>query len=363
MEPLALVVHPQQPLSYLERLVQSELPAIKDEKGKERIPAVYFKAETSPEDEMEGKGRKAHQDADESDNMDETRIDGKLERTGIVNRPGNKDKPNQSPKSPPVEEIDGRHFVRWSSSTEIGDFIRDAARGKEFIVEIEGLQSEIRIGVPSFQDRTFYLRSRLRRASRKISEMVTVKKECDEEAHRAAQRVALIGFAALIAWWVGVYYLTFKTDLGWDTMEPVTYLVGLSAIMGGYLWFLYHNREVSYRAAMNLTISRRQSQLYAARGFDPDRWQELVQEANALRAEVKAIASEYDVEWAEANDEHDEAVANALKEERDKQKKRKKDDEDDDSDGKDEAKSDGKDGKARGKEADEKASREQKKAQ
>src|SRR3954454_14885086 len=31
--PLALLVHPQQPLSYLERLIQSELPSITNEKG------------------------------------------------------------------------------------------------------------------------------------------------------------------------------------------------------------------------------------------------------------------------------------------------------------------------------------------
>ena len=29
-----------------------------------------------------------------------------------------------------------------------------------------------------------------------------------------------------------VYYLTFETSLGWDVMEPVTYLVGLSGLIG-----------------------------------------------------------------------------------------------------------------------------------
>lgn len=40
VEPLALLVHPQQPLSYLERLIQSELPTIRDG-DRERIPSVY----------------------------------------------------------------------------------------------------------------------------------------------------------------------------------------------------------------------------------------------------------------------------------------------------------------------------------
>ena len=65
-----------------------------------------------------------------------------------------------------------------------------------------------------------------------------------------------------------IRYLTFQTELGWDVMEPVTYLVGLSTLIGGYTWFLYHNREVSYRSAMNFTISRRQGQLYQQKGLD-----------------------------------------------------------------------------------------------
>jgi hypothetical protein len=78
-------------------------------------------------------------------------------------------------------------------------------------------------------------------------------------------------------------------------MEPVTYLAGLSTIMCGYLWFLYHNREVSYRSALNITVSRRQNTLYEKKGFDLQKWETLIDEANALRREIKGVANEYDV--------------------------------------------------------------------
>lgn len=78
-------------------------------------------------------------------------------------------------------------------------------------------------------------------------------------------------------------------------MEPVTYLAGLSTIMIGYLWFLYHNREVSYRSALNLTVSKRQNTLYEQKGFDVQKWENLIEEANALRKEIKSVADEYDV--------------------------------------------------------------------
>ena len=246
VEPLALLVHPQQPLSYLERLIQSELPTIKNNNGEEKVPAVYFRAEDSEQDDIEPKTKTPEEerhDQEEEDELEETRFDGRVERTGKLNRKTKKEASDLrgGPGEGGVESYSGlghegespneneRRFVRWSSSTDIGDFIRDAARGKEFAVEIEGAPKNIHVGVPSFKDRTHYLRMRLRKTSRKIMDMAQVKKECDLAAHRAAQRVAMGGFGVLVGWWYIVYRLTFETDLGWDTMEPVTVSAVLEA--------------------------------------------------------------------------------------------------------------------------------------
>ena len=344
VEPLALLVHPQQPLSYLERLIQSELPLMEDG-NKERPPSIIFKAEDSTEEDIgsgESAANKVQKDSGEDENYElddaeEVMVDGKLERTGKIKSKDDGKLPahgNEHSK-PPDEEPMPSKFVRWSPSTEIGDFIRDASRGKEFAVVVEGAPP-IYVGVPSFQDRTYYLRMRLRKTGRRISHLADIKRECDAIAHRGAKRVAQSGFLALIGWWGLVYYLTFKTDLGWDVMEPVTYLVGLSGLMGGYLWFLYHNREVSYKSAMNLTVSRQQSKLYEQKGFDLPQWEGLIEEGNRLRREVKMVADEYDVEWDETKDEHDAKVSEELRKERKKQgkddKKKAKEDDDDDDD-------------------------------
>jgi calcium uniporter protein, mitochondrial len=316
--PLALLVHPQQPLSYLERLVQAELPTITNDKGENRIPGVSFRAMESEKDEI--KPKKKTESKSESQTDRETLGEGVQSYSGS-GREGTGD--------------DTGEFVRWSASTEIGDFIRDAARAKEFEVEIEGNSDVIKIAVPSFNDRTFYLRQRLRRTSRTISDMTVVKKECDQAAHRGAQRIAIGGCGVLLGYWYLVYRLTFETDLGWDTMEPVTYLVGLSTLIGGYMWFLWHNREVSYRQAMNITVSKRQTKMYELKGFDLHKWETLIEEANAIRKEIKAVASEYDVEWDEQKDSIDKEVSNAMRKERKNNgnsKKSKKGDDDDDDD-------------------------------
>jgi len=342
VEPLALLVHPQQPLSYLERLIQAELPSIKDKSGNEKIPAIVFRAEDPSEDhasqakqDQPADGREVKKEAsqDVDEDADHMIIDGKLERTGKLR---SQKKENESI----TRKRDPKHpnFVRWSPSTEIGDFIRDASRGKEFSVEIEGSPEPVYIAVPSFEDRTFYLRMRLRKTAKRIAGMADIKAECDELAQRGAKRVAQGGFAVLVGWWYLVYRLTFETELGWDVMEPVTYLVGLSTLIGGYMWFLYHNREVSYRSAMNFTVSKRQGKLYDQRGLDLPTWEALVEEGNKLRREIKMVAEEYDVEWDEKSEEGEEKVTEALREHRKKKQgkkdesdgKKKDEDEDDD---------------------------------
>lgn len=215
----------------------------------------------------------------------------------------------------------------------MGDFIRDAARGREFAIEVEGYNLSMRVSVPSFNDRTYYLRMRMRRMSRQIEHLARIKAECDELAHKSAHRLAQGGFAAMAGWWGVVYYVTFQTDAGWDLVEPVTYLVGLSTIMGGYLWFLYISKDLSYKAAMNITVSRRQNALYESRGFEMQRWEHLVQETNALRREIRTIASEYDVDWDEMKDmAGSKQVKKALEKDRQKRGKTDEDEEDEEDD-------------------------------
>src|SRR3981189_1193599 len=81
IEPLALLVHPNQPLSYLERLIQSELPMIKTESGQDKVPQVFFRAEDSVRDESvidEGI------DEEGEEGTDDHMIDGELVKTGKI---------------------------------------------------------------------------------------------------------------------------------------------------------------------------------------------------------------------------------------------------------------------------------------
>lgn len=173
--PLALLVHPSQPLSYLSRLIQSELPTVPGAKGVDRPPEVSFRAVESKDDEAQPSRPVVEEGKGPNDPEDTEIGEGAVQSYSGAGRESETDSEGE--------------FIRWSSSTEIGDFIRDAARAKEFEVEIEGNPETIKVAVPSFNDRTFYLRQRLRRMATTIADMATLKHECDAAAHKTGQRV------------------------------------------------------------------------------------------------------------------------------------------------------------------------------
>lgn len=331
IETIAILVHSLQPLSHLERLIQEEIDPIKGEDGIERRPRVSFIAFQYEDHRIKPRnvnGSKASSESAQGMEVEEVTIaDDKGEGQPEESKPPNDelDTYNSIRQLQASQGDTEQRYVRWSHATEIGDFIRDAARAGEFIVAIEGAPAgldQIRIAVPSFEERTQFLRMRLRKISARIRTMAGIKNECDRLAHRGAQRVAVGGLGILVSWWLLVYKLTFDTSLGWDTMEPVTYLVSLSTFMCGYMWFLYHNREISYRSALDFTINARQKKLYQQKGIDLQLWENLIYEGNALRREIKTISAEYDTEWDEKQDEQDERVTKALRQERDHNRKK-----------------------------------------
>ncbi|KDR77187.1 hypothetical protein GALMADRAFT_225317 [Galerina marginata CBS 339.88] len=222
---------------------------------------------------------------------------------------------------------------QWSDSTDLGDFIKDAARSAEFTICIsygpksarkrlrpasehsgeantdtipvdaakEAKEAEesgitemsITVTVPTFADRTRFLRRRLSLLEGRLNEMEALKRQCDEEAHYGARKMALGGFGMLVVYWAAVARLTFW-DYGWDIMEPITYLSGLSTVILGYLWFLYQGREVSYTSVLARSISARREALYKVRGLDIEHWTEFMSERKALRQEISRIALDYE---------------------------------------------------------------------
>ncbi|PWZ00815.1 4-hydroxybenzoate polyprenyl transferase [Testicularia cyperi] len=300
---VVFLLHSAQPLSYIANLIRSEGPS--PEPSKHQLEAQRSEQQGSSEvktnDDAEGvndeRKDKRHKFSKEKQEMREL-----LLREGFLDPLGD------PPISFHTRAADGK---RWSPATGIGDFLRDAARIGSFVIRIG--ERNVSVTVPSFEDRTRFLRASLYAKTEQIESMVKLKKECDEIAHSGTKRLSFAGVGILAAWWGSVAFLTFGTELGWDVMEPVTYLTGLGTILGGYVWFLIHNREVSYRAVLNETTSRRQQKLYIEKGFNIERYQELIEDVKDLRKTIKKVAEDYDLEWDQSETRAGKQNKQALK--------------------------------------------------
>lgn len=143
-------------------------------------------------------------------------------------------------------------MLEWSESTDVGDFIRDAARATEFTIHIspspfppstttssssDGQEDSdvaeeetvITVEVPTFADRTRFLRRRLQIVEGELKEMEGLKTMCDRLAHKGARRMAVTGFGILVVYWGAVARLTFW-DYGWYVVL-VTFILCL--FLGG----------------------------------------------------------------------------------------------------------------------------------
>lgn len=54
---------------------------------------------------------------------------------------------------------------------------------------------------------------------------------------------------------------------------------------------------MSYTSVLSQSVSSRRISLYKSRGFDLERWADLITERKAIRRDMSKIAEDYDVEW------------------------------------------------------------------
>lgn len=226
-------VHPQQPLSRLARQIYSVLLT-------RRKPHVWFRAvgtvteKGKTLEEMLRDVLEARYGQEEAEFAKHKQRDAEKKHEVVEKNDDKHDMHDKHDKHDKLDkhkhnDIDPKHEnehylpcpVRWSHSALIGDFIRDVARTGSFSIDIKGFLP-ILVSLPDFNERTQYLRRQLRRTARELDSLAQLKRECDTQAQRDAEWLGRGFGGGLIAWCAGIYYFTFCTEYGWDTMEPIT---------------------------------------------------------------------------------------------------------------------------------------------
>jgi len=85
--------------------------------------------------------------------------------------------------------------------------------------------------------------------------------ELDAAADRHAKRVIVAGFFFISAIFFGLAQCVW-VFFNWDIVEPITYFVGLTTLIGGYSFFLATNTDYSYPAWRERLANKKRRKLY-----------------------------------------------------------------------------------------------------
>ena len=111
-----------------------------------------------------------------------------------------------------------------------------------------------------------------------VKPLEIIKHDIDTRAATHTKGLVVVALGYLIAQaWV-VAKLTFASRLGWDIMEPVTYLVTFTTGIFGLAYFSVSRRDYLYETVWDQVLAKRKLNLYAKEQFDVIQYNELIDE-------------------------------------------------------------------------------------
>ncbi|KAI9004349.1 hypothetical protein DFJ74DRAFT_713092 [Hyaloraphidium curvatum] len=194
-----------------------------------------------------------------------------------------------------------RPGTRWSNFAALGDVFTEAMQGFSqgfFIAHPEpGAPAEqpwrvTYIKVPSLPERLAPALAILLPLRERLSVLDARKAELDAHSSVAAHRALVAAFSALCSYTVVVGYLVFIGS-DWDTMEPITFYVGLCFAVAVSGFYLATHRAFSYETLHSMAHERRMARLYREKGFDLEDWKRTKAEVEAWDAWMAAVKRSY----------------------------------------------------------------------
>ena len=120
----------------------------------------------------------------------------------------------------------------------------------------------------STQDVIDVLKRDIASLEQKVIVLSNQKKEIDDRATTFTKRIVVGALAYLVAQATVVAKLTFASRLGWDIMEPITYLVTFMTAVFGLGYFSVSRKDYMYETVWDQLQEKRQKSLYLKDNFD-----------------------------------------------------------------------------------------------
>ena len=112
--------------------------------------------------------------------------------------------------------------------------------------------------------------------SRALEELIRMKTKYDKDSEKYARKCLLAYLALQVTVGTGLAVLIYR--IGWNTMEPWTYLISIVTLIGTYSYFVFTQREFSPRAIYEHLIERKKAKNYAEAGFNLENYKQLMKQ-------------------------------------------------------------------------------------
>lgn len=130
----------------------------------------------------------------------------------------------------------------------------------------------------------------LKRVQRDIAELDQEKAKYDGIARTHANRL-MFGLFVYLLFQFGVLADMVWIDFNWDIMEPITYFVTLTTVIGGFSFFIKSKRDYTYPALAERFANSKLRKLYIANRFPYKTWATLDQQRSSLLAKLQTSSS------------------------------------------------------------------------
>ena len=128
----------------------------------------------------------------------------------------------------------------------------------------------------------------LEKKTAELHKYETIHQDIEDRAERILRRYKWLIFVALNAQFGGLAYLVWDVE-SWDVMEPITYFIGFTVVLGTSAYHSLTKRDATYSNIWQRSLHKRMDRMYKAKNIDPKYREQLKDEIDSLERRINSL--------------------------------------------------------------------------
>lgn len=159
---------------------------------------------------------------------------------------------------------------------------------KEFESEIEKLSQDKNKTEFNYSTQTIeFKEALLSEKQTTITELAKQKIPIERQAEKSLTNYKFLFSLAVVGYFIALAIITWK--VGWETMEPITYFLGIIGIIATYLYAAISGKDMNPKAHFDQKREELINKKYDEFNFNKERFENLIEEKTELESEISEL--------------------------------------------------------------------------